>query len=188
MTQTKTHTKNFPALKKNGYLRNEIIREHSKKQTVKLAKWVSEDQNRFSKLMDIFLNEEFRIVQRASWIVKYVAADHSDWIQPWIRKMLGYCRKPVHDAVKRNVMRILQDAEIPKHLYGLTADVCFNFLSSQKEPVAIKAFSMTVLYNIVQHEPDLRNELILLIEGQLEWEKSAFRSRGRKILKQLGRI
>jgi hypothetical protein len=166
-------------------LREEILKEHSKRQTLRLSKWVSVDKTRFDELMNLFLHDEYRVVQRSSWIVKYVAEDHSDRIQPYLKQMLEYCQQPVHDAVKRNVVRILQNIKIPKKLQGLAATVCFNFLTSQQEPVAVKVFSMSVLVNLAKQEPDLRHELILLIEEQMDWEKPGFRARGKKILKQL---
>ena len=166
-------------------LRSEILKEHSKRNTVRLAKWVSADKGRFNELMDLFLHDEYRVVQRSSWIVRYVADEHPEWIMPYLKKMLEYCRKPVHDAVKRNVMRILQDIDIPSNLQGLAATICFDLLASQKEAVAVKAFSMTVLARIARGEAGLKNELSTLIEEQMEFEKPAFRSRGKKILKEL---
>ena len=169
-------------------LRQEILKEHSKHQTMKIAAWVGEDKKRFDDLMKLFLQDEYRVVQRSAWIVKYVADAHPDWIKPYLKKMLEYCRKPVHDAVKRNVIRILEQVEIPKRLQGLAATICFDFLSSSEEPVAVKVFSMSVLYNITREEPELKGELITLIEGQLEFAKPAFRSRGSKILKMLKKL
>jgi len=166
-------------------LREEILKEHSRKQTLRLANWVGKDRTRFTMLMDIFLHDEYRVVQRASWIIMYTAADHPEWIKPWIKKMLEYSGKPVHDAVKRNILRILQDVEIPKPFQGMAATVCFNFLLSQNEPVAVKVFSMSVLANLAKYEPELKQEIILIIEEQIEWGKPAFRSRGKKILRQL---
>lgn len=166
-------------------LRQEILKEHSKPQTMKIASWVGDDKKRFDELMNLFLHDEYRVVQRSAWIVKYVADAHPDWITPYLKKMLEYCRKPVHDAVKRNVIRILEQVEIPKRLQGLAATACFDFLASPEEPVAVKVFSMSVLYNIAREEPDLKSELITLIEEQLEFATPGFRSRGNKILKML---
>lgn len=168
-------------------LRNEILKEHSKKQTEKIAAWVSNDQQQFVQLMDLFLHDEYRVVQRSAWVVRQVAEAHPDWIVPYIKKMILYCRQPVHDAVKRNVMGILQETDIPKNLQGLAATVCFDFLADRELAVAIRVFSMSVLFNITKEEPDLRNELKLLIEEQMEFERPAFRSRGAKILKQLAK-
>jgi hypothetical protein len=168
-------------------LREEMLKEHSKKNTIRLTAWIGEDKKRFTELMNLFLHDEYRVVQRSAWIVNQVAGDHPEWIKPWLKKMLEYCKQPVHDAVKRNVIRILQDIDIPENLRGVAATVCFDFLASPKEPVAVKVFSMTVLANIVQFEPDMKKELVLLIEEQMDLEKPAFRSRGAKILKQLSK-
>ncbi len=112
-------------------LREEILREHSKSNTIKLAKWVAKDIARFHDLMNLFLHDEYRVIQRAAWIVRYVAEDHPDWIRGYLKQMLEYCQEPVPDAVKRNVMRVLQDIEIPKKLHGIAATICFQLLASR---------------------------------------------------------
>ncbi len=135
--------------------------------------------------MKMFLNDEYRVVQRASWIVRYVAEQQPEWISSYMQQMLEYCQHPVPDAVKRNIMRVLQNIEIPNKLQGLAATVCFQLLASQQEPVAVKVFSMTVLANITKVEPDLKDELRVLINEQMELESAAFKSRGNRILKML---
>ena len=166
-------------------LRAEILKEHSKKQTVRLTKWIIKDQKRFDDLLNLFLHDEDRVVQRAAWIMKYVADDRPQWVLPHLEEMLEYCKQPVHDAVRRNVIRLLENIQIPKELQGLVATVCFDFLSSSTEPVAVKAFSMTVLANIAKEEPGIKQELVMLIEERMDIEKPAFRIRGKKILEQL---
>jgi hypothetical protein len=156
-------------------LREEKLREHSKRNTSKLAKWVSKDIVRFDELMNLFLHDEYRVIQRAAWIVRYVAEDHPDWISGYLKQMLEYCQEPVPDAVKRNVMRVLQDIEIPKKLHGIAATICFQLLASRIEPVAVKVFSMTVITNITKDEPGLKDELRVLIKEQMDIESAAFK-------------
>jgi len=45
---------------------------------------------------------------------------------------------------------------------------------------------MTVLANIAQKEPELKNELRLVIEQQLSHGSTGFCSRARKVLKMIG--
>ena len=52
-------------------LREEILKEHSKAQCTKIVKWVGSNQQRFDELFDLFLNDEYRVVQRAAWPVSY---------------------------------------------------------------------------------------------------------------------
>ena len=135
--------------------------------------------------MELFLKGEYRVTQRSAWIVRYCAEKHPKLIEPFLQPMLKRMMEPeVHVAVKRNVIGILQDIEIPKKLWGKVAKLCFDFLESS-EPIAVRVFSMTVLANIAQHEPDLKKELWLIIEQRIPWEGPAFQSRAKKVLKQL---
>jgi hypothetical protein len=170
-------------------LEEEILREHSKRQTVRIAKWIGRDKRRFKELMNLFLKGEYRITQRAAWIVKHCVDEHTELVLPYFNEMIDRMLKPgVHVAAKRNVIRILQDVDIPRRLAGKIATVCFEMLGSAKEPVAVKVFSMTVLANIARQEPDLKNEIRILIDQQMPTGSAGFRSRGMKILQQLEKL
>jgi hypothetical protein len=170
-------------------LEAEILKEHSKRQTVRLARWIGSDKQRFRQLMSMFLNGEYRVTQRSAWILSTCAENHPTLIRPYLGKLIKKMQEPgVHDAVKRNVVRILQFVEIPERLLGEVATVCFNYLTSPSEPIAVRVFSMTVLANIAQKEPGLKNELRLVIEQQLLHGGMAFCSRARKVIKTLERL
>lgn len=163
-------------------LEKEILKEHSKNQTLKIVRYIGNNPDRFSSLVHLFLNGSHIVTQRASWIVGYCVDAHPYLIEPHLNSVIKNLQKPVHDAVKRNTLRILRNIEIPKKLYGILTDLCFKFLTSHKEPVAVKVFSMAVLYRITEKEPDLKNELKVIIEDQMPFSSPAFLSRGKKIL------
>lgn len=169
-------------------LRAEILREHSKRQVVKIALWVGNDRARFGKLMALLLHGERRVTQRASWIISHCAENHPELITPWLSAMVKKMQVPgVHDAVKRNVVRILQNAEIPRFLLGTVVSVCFEYLTSPTSPIAVKAYSMTVLLHATEMEADLKNELRASIEQTLPNLSPALRARGRIVLKELSK-
>ena len=170
-------------------LEAEILREHSKDQCLRIASWIGADKKRFKQLMDLFLRGEYRTTQRAAWIIKHCADVHRELIAPYLDAMVNRMLEPgVHDAVKRNVVRILQDLRIPRRQAGKIATICFDMLASLDEPIAVKVFSMTVLANIAQEEPDLKNEIRILVEQQMINGSAGFRSRGAKVLRQLGDV
>jgi len=96
-------------------------------------------------------------------------------------------RPDLHDAVKRNTVAMLCEFAIPEHLYGEVVSICFDYLADFDTKVGIKCFSMSVIWKICQYEPDLSNELKLLIEEQMEYQTNGFKSRGRKILKAMAK-
>ena len=93
----------------------------------------------------------------------------------------------VHDAVPRNMLRILQFVEIPKSLLGTAATLCFDYLNTVGSPIAVKANAMTALQRIVAREPDLKRELQTSIELMMPYVGAALKARARIVLQQLER-
>lgn len=166
-------------------LREAILKEHSKKNTLLIVKYIGDDKNKFAELMHLLFNNEDIIAQRAAWIVSYCAERHPHLVTPYLKQVIEVLGKEVHNAVKRNMLRILQNLPIPGKYFAKLVNHGFHLLVSANEPVAVKAFSMTVLCNICKYEPHLANELKLIIEDQLPFAGNGFKSRGKKILRQL---
>lgn len=167
-------------------LREEILKEHSKTQCTKIVNWVGSSQLRFDELFGLFLNDEYRVVQRAAWPVSYCVIAHPAFINKNWKNFIKNLKKPgLHDSVKRNSIRLMQDIEIPEKYHGEIMNICFKYLESPTEAIAIKAFSLTVLGNLAKKYPEIIPELKLLIEDQLPCQSAGFISRGKKILKHL---
>ena len=130
-------------------LREEILKEHSKSQKDKIVNWVNDSKQRFNELFHLFLNDEYRVAQRAAWPVSYCVGAHPEFIKDNFAKLLKNLEKPkLHNSIKRNSIRLLQNVAIPKKYQGQVMNLCFEYLESPTEAVAIKAFSLTVLGNL----------------------------------------
>lgn len=166
-------------------LREEILQEHSRMQTLKIADWIGSDKKRLAQLMDIFLHDEHKVVQRAAWVLRMVYDKHPKNVLPYLEQLINKMNEPgVHVAVKRNVVGILQDVAIPESLQGQVMNTCFDMLADPKETIAVRCHSMTVLDNLSKTYPEIRQELVTIIQDQLEQETTAgFKSRAKKILK-----
>jgi hypothetical protein len=161
-----------------------LAAEHSKKQCDRIVAYIGNDAGRFAMLVDIFFKGEYRLTQRAAWPLSYCVRRHPELIRPYFKPLLdNLARKDIHVAVIRNTLRLLQDVTIPKKYQGRVMSLCFIFIESTETPIAIKAFSLTVLEHLSVDYPEIRPELRLIIEGQWESATPAFRSRARKILK-----
>lgn len=159
-----------------------LLAEHSKAQSERIAEYVGNDPVRFAELMESFLSEDQELSRRAAWVLSHCADRHASLIEPHLEAMIRNLRNDVHVAVRRNTVRVLQEVEIPDELLGEAADICFGYLADHHEAIAVKVFAMTVLANICRREPDLGNELKLLIEEQLPYASAGFRSRAKRIL------
>jgi hypothetical protein len=167
-------------------LREELLLEHSKKQAVKIADFAGASPRNFKQLMHCYLQDVYRVSQRAAWSVCLVALDKPALIKPYIPTLVSLLsRKDVHPSVIRNATRILETLEVPAEFHGQMMNDCFQLIEAPVTPAAIKAFSLTILFRLSTMYPDIRAELLLIIQERWDTETPAFHSRGRKIMQQL---
>lgn len=170
-------------------LREEILKEHSKAQCTKIVDWVGASQLRFDELFHLFLTTEKLVVQRSAWPVSYCVMAHPSFITRHWSRLIKNLRKPgLHDAVKRNSIRLLQDISIPKKYQGQIMDICFSYIESPTEAVATKAFSLTVLGHLAKEYPEIIPEIKLIIEDQLPHQTAAFKARAKHLLRDFEKL
>ena len=167
-------------------LHDQILKEHTKANCNAIVRWISDSQQRFDELFKLFLSDEYRVAQRAAWPLSYAAVANPKFIQKHFPKLLKNLEKPkLHNAVKRNTVRLLQDISIPEKFHGRVMNLCFDFVNSPGEAAAVKAFSLTILENLSRQYPEIKAELKTIIEDRWHFESAAFHARARKILKTL---
>lgn len=166
-------------------LRNQILLEHTKANCQKIIDWIGSDISRFNLLFELFLNDEYRVTQRAAWPLSYCVIAHPEFMQSNFDKLLSNLHKPsLHDSIKRNTLRLLQHVDFPEKYEGEIMDICFKYVESPTEAVAIKAFALSILGNLAKKYPDIIPETKIIIEDQLPQQTAAFKSRANKFLKK----
>ena len=164
-------------------LRATILAEHSKAQTNKIVKWVGDSPERFKELFQLFITNEYRVVQRAAWPLSYIVEQHPELIKKYLRKLIDNLHKPnIPEAVVRNTIRLLQFIEIPEKFHGEIIDLCINYLNDNNSPVAVKAYSLIILKKMNVLYPDIFQEVKTVIENRWDIETPAFRSQARYFL------
>ena len=169
-------------------LKTEILREHSKRQSLRIAAWVGRNRWRFKQLMELFLHGEYRVTQRSAWVVSHIGMKHPKLITPWLPAMLKRMQEPgVHIAVKRNVLRVLAEIPIPQALLGRVVSICFDELGKPESPTAVRVYSMQTLGKIAEREPGITRELRDSMERMLPYGGAGIQSCATKVLKRLER-
>ncbi len=167
-------------------IREEALKEHSKAQTKKIAAWIGNDEDRFRQFLQLFLYDEYRVVQRISWVLSIIAEEHPEVVEKNIGRIIKRLDdKDIHVAVKRNVVRVLQFLKIPPGYYAKVFDHCINYISDPNETVAVRCFAMTVAAKIALKYPDLKNELSETIRISLKKTTPGLKVRSREVLKSL---
>ncbi len=165
-------------------LQEMLLAEHSKAQTNYVIAWVGHSQKRFDELVALFTGTDKLLAQRAGWPLSYIANEHPELVKKHLKKIIANLHRPgLHNAIKRNTVRFLQNMEIPEALQGEVMDLCFGYIEDIKEKGAIKAFSLTILYNLSRQYPEILQEIKAVIESRMDLETPAFKARARMFLK-----
>jgi hypothetical protein len=166
-------------------LRVALSKSFAKDNVLEIADYVGNSAIRFKALVEIYRSGPYRITQRAVHVISLCVEKHPNLVAPHLRAivaMLDADHVPV--AIQRNTMRLLQYCEIPRRFHGTLIDRCFGYVKDRSTPIAVRAFSMTVLHRLIEKEPDLRKELRIILEDELPYASPAFVSRARKILQK----
>lgn len=163
----------------------ELLKEHSRINTNRIAKAIGNDPDEFKKIIDIIYHAEPPLPQRAAWLLAAVNDNHPELLEPYLSKFINDIQKFKLDAVRRNMSVVLASHQIPKKLQGTLINVCFDLILSSTEKVVMKVHAMQCIANLAKEHPELIPELKSAIEDQLPKTTAAFHARARMILKKL---
>jgi 8-oxo-dGTP diphosphatase len=163
--------------------------------SLKEAEWVAisaiENPSVFNRLLEYSYSDDNKLAFRASWTLTKVCDMYPDLIYPHINEVIEKLGKLGNESTMRCFLRIvsLSDTDmISEKNQGILADLCFSFLRSGFSAIAIKAYSMEILYKLVLKYPELGNELTASINLLQADGSAAILARGRLILKKLAGI
>lgn len=159
---------------------------------MKNAEWVAtsaiDNPEIFRKLLDFSFSDDKKLAFHSSWILSKACDKYPGLIEQFLPGIIEKLEKIDNESVQRSFLRIISLSDINrisiKH-HGLLADHCFTALRSGFSAIAIKAYSMEILYKLALIYPELTGELSAAI-SLLQGEGSAgIIARGRIILKKL---
>lgn len=145
----------------------------------------------FNKLLEYSYSKERKLAFRASWTVSKVCDQFPDLIYPHLSRIVESIPKFENESVQRSFLRIISQCDITdleSRLHGILADHCFAMLKSGFSAIAIKAYSMEILYKLSVIYPELGNELSSSINILMEDSSGGIKARGKIILKKISEI
>lgn len=168
--------------------RASLLNDRSKANIQRVADHIGSDADRFEKLMALVLHGTSREAQMASWPMSIACEACPELGGPWVKKTLVLLDRPLHQGVHRNMIRVMQFCSLPKALHGKITDKMFAIVQDPVQPIASRAFAITVGMRMVKIYPELAAEFKLLLEEALRVDPGpAVRSRANKALRVLTR-
>jgi hypothetical protein len=168
-------------------MRSRVAPIQSAQQCLQAVKYIGTDKKKIKELVHIFVTEGDDIARPASWVLSKIAEAHPDLLYPHLHDIISRLERPVvHNGIKRHVLKILEICSVPEDEEGVVMNICFDVLSDVKEAVAIKVFAMSVLASLAKKYPDIKHELITILQNTLSLEATpGFKSRANKVIRAL---
>jgi 8-oxo-dGTP diphosphatase len=156
------------------------------------ADWIAisatENPAIFRKLIDYSFLADKKLAFRASWTLSKACEIFPEMIYPYMPRLIEGLEALDNESTRRSFLRIISISEIGKldsRYHGILADHCFKALNSAFSAVAIKAYSMEILYRLARIYPELAHELSATINMLRSEGSAGIIARGRIILKKL---
>lgn len=155
-----------------------------------LAKKIVKSEGLQLELFDCLFNGTEEASRRAAWVLSHCHDLDPGIIKTKEDKLIGLLKnKRLHHGITRNILRIYQDQPVPEKHSAFMLDTCYAFLRNAAEPIAIRAFSITVLFNIAKHYTELLNELYAVLQSTAQFEEApALKSRSRNTMKAIDKL
>jgi hypothetical protein len=140
-------------------------------------------------MLDASLAQEYPMAMRASRVVYLCAEAEPDLVKPYIDEIVEKMSSLHDQSVIRNFLHVFDyyvDVLSEEQL-GILLRICFDFIDDSSQTIAIRTYSLKLLYLISHRVPDIKPELISIIHLHLPESDPGFYSQATKILRKLNK-
>jgi len=163
-----------------------------KMMSIKEAEWVAdsaiENPAILMRLFEYSLSSDKKLAFRSSWTLTKVSDKFPELIYPCLEQIVDSLGKIDNVSTLRSFLRIISLTNLEKiksRQHGILADFCFTVLNSGFSAIAVKAYSMEILYKLSLIYPELANELSTSLHILMEDGSAGITARGHTIIKKL---
>jgi hypothetical protein len=140
----------------------------------------------FPLLMSIATEGNDRVHWRASWAADKINESIPGIAADWIPKLTGSLVNLKHKGKKRQYLKLISLYPIAESNESFLFDYCLDKFTAEGEDVSVRVYAMQILYNISEKEPELKEELLQIIEQEMEYRPTpGILTRGKKLSSRL---
>tara|TARA_R110002012_G_scaffold109650_4_gene253730 strand:+ start:817 stop:1374 length:558 start_codon:yes stop_codon:yes gene_type:complete len=171
---------------------------HSRKKRQYYANLVIKQPELIPLLLDILSKTDDKLSARAAWVLEFLCKEHLNKFTPYIDVFLPLLHRVKIDSALRPCAKICEymaDAYFGKEPHRLKQtlipnqketiiEACFDWMITEQK-VAVKAYSMHILFLFGKEFDWIYPELRVILERDFHEQSAAFKARSRHILKKI---
>ncbi|MCD6401585.1 MAG: hypothetical protein J7L73_06610 [Anaerolineales bacterium] len=136
-------------------------------------------------LIQMMVDESPLIRMRASDAVEKLCASNPAFIQPYKEFLINHVAKIPQQEVRWHFAQIVPRLKMDETEKQVVVSVLMEYLGDKSKIVVVSA--MDALAKFALEDADLRSKVVPILEDLTEHGSSALQSRGRKLLRLLGK-
>lgn len=148
------------------------------------AKEITAQPDILKKLLPMLFGAK-KTAYRFSWLLSDIGEADPNVLYRELEYLFEHKHKTSAPKFEQQFVKYWRICGVPEANKGEAIDLMFNYLLNPKINTHIKTISLTVLHNLCNEYPELKNELKLCIENQLEHSSTSFKKAVNKILSEL---
>lgn len=121
----------------------------------------------------------------ASWILNHLAEANLSFFQGLEARIVLYLKDASHNSLQRQWLRILRMLNPDESFDSDILQIAEKHISNPDAPVALKAFSIHLLPPILNRYPELKEEILDLIDLHAEGQSPAYHSAAKQLRKKI---
>lgn len=162
-----------------------LVKGLGKKEVVELAERAASDAVFFDALIDHIKSGKKTPAMKASWVLQNASEINRDFATDRASLFLSLLKDERVGGVQRELLKILGHIKWSDELEGAYIDMCFQFLNSPTADLGAKYHCIANIKSVLKKYPELKQELIVSIEPQLELYTDAWKRYATKFLLSL---
>jgi hypothetical protein len=151
-----------------------------------VARELSQDAEGFGVLMSLALNNPKQRSWRAAYLADKIHDNFPELLWPYFPLIIERLKTETNASKRRHWLKLISMNQMEAQYLAFLFDYCIKAFTSSKEAVAVRVHAMQILFNISEAEPDLKPEVLEIIEHEMEYHSSAgICARGTKLANKL---
>ena len=152
-------------------------------------KYFKQNTEQLDELFLLVKNQaEYPLKEYASWIFVHLCKSQAQDIQPYYNAFVDILFESDNQSVLRNVLNVIKHLEKNDYRESEFIDLMIGFIQNSKNKVALHVYSMYVLIHFILKYPELKSEIIKVIELNSEGKSPAYYAGFRHFSKSLKNI
>ena len=119
----------------------------------------------FNQTLELALQTIDPVSWRAAWVLFHYMEERDPRLQIHLNQLISAIPEK-KDGQQRELLRIIEQLDIPEEQEGILFDVCMNIWEQVGKIPSVRIFAFRVIHKIAQKYPELQSELKFMTQPQ----------------------